>query len=100
MALRFSKAGRPYAVADMDFSMSNELTFWDKFYKVCSGFHYIDIMAVSRACGVSTITVERWKYGLSFPRREVTARQIIDWDNRGKPINWVSPSEAVSDMLR
>ena len=98
MAISISRAGRPYVVADIDFSNDAELALWDEFYEACADFHYAEIMALSRAFGVSPITVERWKYRLTFPRKGI-AQQVIDWVNRGKPMRKVSPSQTKSDML-
>jgi len=98
MAISYRKGGRPYAVADIDFSNDAELLFWDTFYKACSNFRYIEIIALSRALEVSVRTVENWKYGLTFPRKGI-AQQVIDWVSRGKPMKKISPSQAISDML-
>lgn len=98
MAVTYSKAGRPCLVADIDFSNDEELGFWDEFYKACSDFHYAEIMALSRAFGLSTITIERWKYRLSFPRKG-TAQQVIDWVKAGKPMKQVRPFPETFNMI-
>lgn len=98
MAVAYSRAGRPFLVADIDFSKDRELAFWDEFYRVCSSFHYAEEMAVSRAFGVDPRTVRNWKYRQTYPRKGI-AQQIIDWDNQGKPMRKVLPNQTVSDML-
>ena len=100
MAVSYSRAGRPYLVADIDFSKDTELAFLDKFFNACADFHYAEIMGLSRAYGVSTSTVENWKYGITSPKRKGIAQQIIDWVEQGKPMKKVLPSESVLDMLR
>jgi len=97
----YSNAGRPSLVADIDFSKDYELKLWDRFFDVCSGFRYAEIMAVSRAYAVNYHTVEKWKYGLQFPRKSPgMAQQIIDWVERGKPMRKVLASQSVSTMLQ
>ena len=100
MSLGYSRAGRPYLVADIDFSKDTELAFMDKFFNACADFHYAEIMGLSRAYGVSTSTVERWKYGMSIPKRKGIAEQIIAWVEQGKPMKRALPGKHVSDMLR
>lgn len=98
MAVTYSKAGRPCFVADIDFSNDRELALRDAFHKVCSKFCYRDIMAISRAMNVTPNTVETWKYGLYFPRRDI-AQQIIDWDKAGKPMKQRRPFSERPGML-
>ena len=98
MAISYRKGGRPYAVADIDFSNDAELALWDEFYEACSDLRYVEIMALSRAFGISPNTVERWKYRINFPRKGI-AQQVIDWVKQGKPIRVISPSQTKSDML-
>jgi len=98
MAVSCSRAGRPCLVADIDFSKDIELPLWDRFHEVCSKFRYAEIMAVSRAFAVHYNTVERWKYGLQFPRKGI-AQQVIDWVEQGKPMKRVLPGQIVSGML-
>ena len=100
MAITYSRAGRPYLVADIDFSRDTELAFVDRFFKACADFRYAEIMGLSRAYGVSRITVERWKYGITTPKRKGIAQQIIDWVEQGKPMKRVLPSQSISDLLR
>ena len=98
MAIGYSKAGRPRGVAEIDFSSDSELAFWDNFSKACSNLRYAEIMALSRAFGINPKTVEKWKYGLQFPRKEQTAHKVIDWVHRGKPIRYMLTTQ--SDMLQ
>ena len=100
MAISYSRAGRPYIVADIDFSKDTELAFLDRFFRACADFRYVEIMGLSRAYGVSTRTVENWKYGITSPKRKGIAQQIIDWVEQGKPIKRVLPTQSPSDMLR
>lgn len=98
MAVIYSKAGRPCFVADIDFSNDRELALRDAFHEACSKFCYRDIMALSRAMRVTPNTVETWKYGIYFPRRDV-AQQVIDWVNAGKPMKQVRPFSESFNML-
>ena len=90
MAVSCSRAGRPCFVADMDLSRDRSLAFWDEFVSACSEFHYRDIVAVSRACGLATNTVERWKYGLNYPDKE-RAEEVLAWVRAGKPMKQQRP---------
>ena len=98
MAVTYSKAGRPCFVAVLDFRNDRHLAFRDQFHKACSDFKYRDIVAVSRACGVCRGTVENWKYGLSFPHKDI-AQQIIDWVAAGKPMKLVRPFPETFNMI-
>jgi len=98
MAISCRKVGRPCVVADIDFSNDAELALWDEFYEACSDFRYAEIMALSRAFGISPNTVERWKYRINFPRKGI-AQQVIDWVKQGKPMREIPPSQTRSDML-
>lgn len=100
MAVTYSRAGRPYLVADIDFSRDIELAFLERFIRACADFRYAEIMGISRAYGVSISTVKNWKYGITSPKRKGVAQQIIDWVEQGKPMKKVLPSQSVSDMLR
>lgn len=91
MAVICSRAGRPCFVADMKVTTKDKrLAFWDEFLDVCSGFHYREIVAVSRACGLSARAVESWKYGQRFPDKD-RAQEVIDWVKAGKPMKKVRP---------
>lgn len=98
MAVSCSRAGRPCYVADIDFSDDLQLAFRDTFRDACSGFRYRDVVAVSRACGVCTTTVENWKYGLTFPQKDI-AQQIIDWVKAGKPMTQRRPFPVTAGMV-
>ena len=98
MAVTYSKAGRPCYVAVIDFRNDRELALRDAFHKVCSSFNYRDKMALSRALHVAPITVETWKYGLRFPRKDI-AQQVMDWVNAGKPMKQERPYPVNPGML-
>ena len=98
MVVAIAKRGRPYYVAEINFANDAELEFREKFYGICANFHYQDIMALSRALGISTNAVERWKYKLNFPSWYV-AMQVIDWDKHGRPVRKVSPWQSAVDMF-
>ena len=98
MAVAVVKSGRPCLVAEIDFQTDSEIELRDKFYKVCSSFHYQEIMALSRALGMSPSTVENWKYKITFPSWYI-ALQVIDWDERGKPMKKVPPWQSAADMF-
>ena len=85
MAVGSSRAGRPCFVADFSSSRDKLLAFQDEFFAMCSTFGYRDLVAVSRACDISVNAVERWKYGLRFPKKE-RAEDVIAWVRAGKPM--------------
>ena len=98
MAVTCSRAGRPCFVAEIDLSDDREMALRDAFYKACETFRYRDIMALSRALHVAPITVQTWKYGLRFPRRDI-AHEVIDWVNAGKPMKQVRPFPETVSMI-
>ena len=98
MAVSCSRAGRPCFVADIDFSNDEELARRDAFHKACKDFRYRDIAALGRMYGVTARTVENWKYGLTFPRKDI-AQQIIGWVNAGKPMKQKRPFPEHFDMF-
>ena len=98
MALGAAKCGRPYAVAEIPFQNERKVGLLEEFYGVCSTFHYLEIMAVSRALGVQPCTVERWKYKTTFPRWDI-AVDVIEWVKCGKPIRRVSQAETPGHMF-
>ena len=93
-----SRAGRPCFVADINFGNDSELAFRDAFYDACANLHYREIVALSRACGVTSRTVENWKYKLTFPQKDI-ARQIIAWVEAGKAMKQRRPFPESSGML-
>jgi hypothetical protein len=90
MAVSCSRAGRPRWVAVLGSNRDKRLAFWDEFVNACSGFRYREIVAVSRACGLSTRAVENWKYGTYFPDKE-RAEEVLDWVRAGKPMEQQRP---------
>jgi hypothetical protein len=74
------------------------LAFWDEFLAACSGFHYREMAAVSRACGLSFRAVESWKYGQRFPDKD-RAQEVIDWVKAGKPMKKVRPFPESIEIL-
>jgi len=98
MAVTCSRAGRPRFVAEIDFSNDLQLAFRDEFRDVCSDFQYRETVAVSRACGVDIRTVRNWKYGLTFPQKDI-AQQIIDWVRAGKPMRQERPFPETPRMI-
>jgi hypothetical protein len=88
--------GRPYLIAEIDFTekSGNGLAVLDDFYAACSVLRYAEIVALSRAIGVTPRTVENWKYKRTMPRfRNIDATtdwlmcQVINWVKRGKPMH-------------
>lgn len=98
MAVATVGAGRPCAVAVMPFQNDRKVGLLDEFYGICAGFHYREIMAVSRALRVTPRAVESWKYREKFPRWDI-AIDIIEWVNQGKPIIMVSSSTFNSEIM-
>lgn len=93
------KVGRPYHVADIDFNSDPDQELYDDFYKACADLHYFDTVVLSRALGVSVVTVRLWKAGKTFPMRRGMAFQIIDWVNKGKPQKTITQAEAANTMF-
>ena len=98
MVVAIVKRGRPHLVAEINFETDSELELRDQFYSVCATFHYQEIMALSRALGMSSNAIERWKYKLNFPSWYVSL-QVIDWDQRGRPMRKVPPWQSAADMF-
>jgi len=98
IGLAIQRRGRPYFVPKVSGAYDTRLRFQDKFYGVCSTFHYREIAGWARFLGCHTFTVERWKYGMAFPKDDV-AQQIIDWDRDGRPWEKVEAWESSSKML-
>jgi len=98
MAVNYSKAGRPCFVADFGSTRDKLLAFQGEFYDACSQFRYRDIVAVSRACGITVKAVESWKYGWRFPKKE-RAEEVLDWVKAGKPMKQVRPFPESFNML-
>jgi hypothetical protein len=76
--------GRPYYVAILDLNNDRRLNLIDEFYKACRGFHYQEVMQLSRALGMHPTTIYGWKYLITFPRYDI-ALAIIEWVKQGKP---------------
>ena len=82
---RVETRGRPYFVATMPFQNHRKTELLDEFYTILATFRYREVMAVSRALGVSPRTIERWKYRETFPRWD-TALTVIEWHKQGRPV--------------
>lgn len=93
------KVGRPYHVADIDFSQDPDQDLYDEFYKACSELHYMDTLVLSRALGVSIVTVRLWKAGKSFPMRRGMAFLVIEWVKKGKPQKTITQAEAANTIF-
>jgi hypothetical protein len=91
--------GRPYHVADIDFSHDPEQELYDRFYEVCRGFSYFDTVLLSRALGVALNTIRLWKAGQTFPARRGTAMWVIAWVESGKPQRVVTQAQAAASMF-
>lgn len=93
------KAGRPYHIADIPFGEDSSQELYDNFYAICRELHYFDTVLLSRALGVSLVTIRLWKAGKRFPGREATARLVIAWVNGGKPQKTITQAEANASMF-
>lgn len=93
------KVGRPYQMADIDFTKDPDQELYDSFYAACDKLHYFDTVVLSRALGVHVVTVRRWKAHQTFPPGRGIAQQIIDWVNMGKPRKVVTRVQASPRML-
>jgi len=98
MAVTCSRAGRPCFIADIDPSNDEQLALRDVFHNACKGFCYRDIAGLARMYGVTTRTVDNWKYGLTYPRKDI-AQQIINWVEAGKPMKQKRPFPEDFDMF-
>lgn len=98
MVVAIAKRGRPHFVAEINLKTDDELELRDKFDNACAGLNYREIMALSRALGVGSSTVEKWKYGITFPSWYIALR-VIDWFRRGKPMREEAPWQSAADML-
>ena len=95
--LRGSRRGRPPYVAQLDLVHDPALEFYTSFYTVCESFRYRDIMALSRALGISASAIEKWKYGQRMPRIG-TALTVLDWVSQGKPMT-TQPNKTETTMF-
>lgn len=77
--------GRPYFMAQLPPAGLGD-RFYTGFYMACRTFKYRDTVALARALGINPRTIDKWKYGLGFPRDVRTAFQIIKWVIEGKPM--------------
>ena len=98
MVVTIPKRGRPCSVAEINFAVDDEIELRERFYEACSGLRYREIMALSRALGVGSSTVEKWKYCITFPSWYVALR-VIDWFKRGKPMKEIPPWQSAVDMF-
>jgi hypothetical protein len=98
MVMAIAKAGRPHAVAEIDYDTDKAVALRAEFYAACSSLNYREIMALSRALGVTPVTVSNWKYKIYFPNYN-TAHQVIDWVRRGKPMRLEAPWQSAVDMF-
>jgi len=94
-----AKVGRPYHVADIDFSNDPDQDLYDEFYTACRGLRYFDTVVLGRALGVSLVTIRLWKAGKTFPQRRGTAMLVISWVKAGKPQRTVTQAEAATSMF-
>ena len=93
------KVGRPYRVADIDFSKDPDQELYDRFFRACQDLRYFETVVLAKACRVDVRTVRRWKEGKNFPTTRGTAILVIDWVNRGKPEKIITQAEIARGML-
>jgi len=94
-----ASVGRPYHMADIDFSKDPELPLRTAFLAACSTLRYFDTVVLSRSLGVDVVTVRRWKAGTAFPARRGFAQYVIEWVNNGKPRKVITQAEIARAML-
>jgi hypothetical protein len=82
----------------MPFSNARKVQLLEEFYGVCATFRYPEIMAVSRALGISDRTIRRWKYQESFPRWDI-AIDVIEWVRMGKPVEMTPAVPQIRNMM-
>lgn len=93
------RVGRPYQMADIDFTEDPDQKLYDEFYAACDQLHYFDTVVLARTLGIHVVTVRRWKAHKTFPPGRSTAQRIIDWVNMGKPRKLIPRSQARSTMF-
>lgn len=98
MAISCSRAGRPCLVADINAGEDPDIALWDEFYEVCRHLCYGEIMALSRFFQVAPRTIERWKYGNTYPG-DGKAKQTINWAKAGKPMKERRPFPEKPGMI-
>lgn len=99
MAVASARVGRPYHMADIDFSKDPELPLRDAFVAACATLRYFDTVVLSRTLGVDVVTVRRWKAGLCFPARRGSAQYVIKWVQDGKPRKVLTQAEINQGIL-
>jgi len=72
----------------MSFTNDKRLELLREFYAITATFKYREVMALSRALKLHPRTIDRWKYGETFPRWD-TALDVIAWAKAGKPMTLV-----------
>ena len=98
MAVNCSRAGRPCLVADIDQTQDKVLAFQDEFFEACANLRYGECMALSRALGISYLSVLKWKYKIRCPRKDM-AEEVILWVEQGKPMKQVRPFPENAGMV-
>lgn len=93
------KVGRPYHIADIDFSKDPDQELYDRFFEACRDLRYFETVVLAKACRVDIRTVRRWKEGKNFPTTRGTAILVIDWVNRGKPMKIITQAADSTAML-
>ena len=88
--LKGQHRGRPHLVAVVPFENHRKLALLDQFYAVVGTFKYQEIVQLSRGMGLTTRTIESWKYKETFPRWDI-AIAVIAWYEQGKPAKWCLP---------
>jgi len=82
--------GRPICRAVIDFRDDPDQELYKRFYEVCRTLSCSDMRKLARGLRVTLSTVYFWKQGRSFPMAEGTARLVMGWVERGKPIEFVN----------
>jgi hypothetical protein len=98
MAIGSIRRGRPCYVARINLDTDTKLALIDSFYGACAGFHYQDVVQLSRALGIYPGTINKWKYKMQFPHWS-TALAVIEWVKQGKPKDEVSRIQDAPSLL-
>ena len=90
--------GRPFVVATMSFANDKKLELMREFYTITATFRYREVVALSRALKMHPRTIDRWKYGETFPRWDI-ALDVIDWYKAGKPMTLVYQKDKYRSIM-
>lgn len=99
MAISVRPSGRPIMAAIIGTPDDDDMKLYDLFFNVCRALTCSDITALSHGLGLTVRTVRNWHYGLNFPKEKSTAKAVIDWYTKGKPVKKILQCESLQTLL-